>query len=144
MSRGYGATQRRVLNKLTEHAAAHPPLADFDAQAEHRRRHDERPYSRQCPDPWPSYLSVAALAEHGSRSARESVRRAVIKLEAAGAVELIMLHRNNAATRCIGPYNLCARLAPDSATAATYRQRSDDEAQHRNARLAQLLGGMAV
>lgn len=75
MSRGHGSKQRELLARLAEHAVNHPPLADFAT---------EQPTVN-------SYLRLTELA--GTRSERESFRRAGIKLHDEGLVDAAYVHK---------------------------------------------------
>lgn len=96
MSRGHGATQRMVLDKLAAHAHEHPPLEDFDGEMR-----------------FGSWVTIADLAEGHTRAARESARRAAIRLCDEGLVELLIVARGGYGRRRM---HLCARMAPDEAT----------------------------
>ena len=118
MSRGLGARQRAILAALAQHRD-HPP--DYDAAvrrwaASHRARgeHDwaERTL-RQDSDRFPEWISVSELAGgYPGRgiddSQRESVRRAVRALEAAGLVQTRTIRRHGQR----GQAQLGVRLTP--------------------------------
>jgi hypothetical protein len=128
MSRGLGAVQRRVLEQLKLNTA--DPMDDWD-------------------NGFPSWMSAAELAgDSASRSGIESVRRAVIKLDAAGLVETLLVSRRvpsaipqrDQRVAKVQRYVLVARLPLEG----EIRQKWQNEFDHRNERARRMRASLGL
>lgn len=111
MSRGQGSQQRAVIDMLMAHASSHPAAGD-DPMA----------------GTFTSWRSVVEMAGPGStRSSRESIRRAVLSLAAAGVVQVMYVRKDGHRHLM-----LSARLQPDAETSAAWDRSWQEVEQQRN------------